>query len=129
MSHKSVSLRLLTSKQVRSAVVGWASNYGFYIIIDMHAAPFAQQGDQPFTGQEAAAPTDSNPDFYQASQFERGLWFLGNMTNRIHTNDNYRNVGMLEVVNEPVQNSDQVGAMISSYYPNAFSVCSPSSSP
>ena len=29
---------------------------------------------------------------------------------------------MLEVVNEPVQDSNQVGAMRSSYYPNAFSV-------
>ena len=73
-----------------------------YIIIDLHGAPFAQQGQQPFTGQMAATPSDSNPDFYQPSQYQRALSFLGNMTHYIHTNNAYRNVGMLEVVNEPL---------------------------
>lgn len=45
------------------------------------------------------------------------------MTTNIHSNDNFRNVGMLEIVNEPVQDSTQVGDMRSSYYPDAFSVC------
>jgi glucan endo-1,6-beta-glucosidase len=43
------------------------------------------------------------------------------MATNIHTNSNFRNVGMLEIVNEPVQNAGSVGAMRSSYYPNAFS--------
>ena len=47
------------------------------------------------------------------------------MANIIHTNNNYRNVGMIEVVNEPVSNSGSVGNMLSSYYPNAFSVSPP----
>ena len=32
-------------------ICGWASNYGFYIIIDLHGAPGAQVRQQPFTGQ------------------------------------------------------------------------------
>lgn len=55
-------------------------------------------------------------------QFERALKFLEWMANLIHTNNNYRNVGMLELVNEPIQNSGNVGSMRSTYYPNAFSV-------
>lgn len=64
------------------------------------------------------------PGFYVDYQFERALQFLEWMTTNIHSNDNFRNVGMLEIVNEPVQDSTQVGDMRSSYYPNAFSVCS-----
>ncbi|KAJ3107438.1 hypothetical protein HK100_003582 [Physocladia obscura] len=95
---------------------GWASDAGLYIIIDLHGAPYAQQPDQPFTGQYA--PT---AEFYQASQYERALEFLEWMTNIIHTNTNYRNVGMLEIVNEPLQNAaTQDASMLSSYYPNAF---------
>jgi len=96
-------------------ICGWASDQGFYIIIDLHGAPGAQVADNPDTGQYA--PT---PGFYVDYQFERALEFLEWMTTNIHTNNNFRNVGMLEIVNEPVQNSNSVGAMRSSYYPNAF---------
>lgn len=61
--------------------------------------------------------------FYVDYQFERALKFVEWMANLIHTNSNYRNVGMLELVNEPIQNPDSVGTMRSTYYPNAFSVC------
>ena len=40
------------------------------------------------------------------------------MTNIIHTNHKYRNVGMLEVVNEPVQYI--VTSMLQDYYPTAW---------
>ena len=43
------------------------------------------------------------------------------MTNIIHTNNAYRNVGMLEVVNEPVQNPSTVATMLQDYYPTAWS--------
>lgn len=43
------------------------------------------------------------------------------MTTRIHTNGNYTNVGMLEVVNEPLQGSSLTRSMISEYYPKAYS--------
>lgn len=44
------------------------------------------------------------------------------MTTNIHTNNNFRNVGMLEIVNEPIQDANQVASMRTSYYPNAFKV-------
>ena len=43
------------------------------------------------------------------------------MANIIHTNSNYRNVGMLEVVNEPLRGSNsQTDSMRSTYYPTAW---------
>ena len=39
------------------------------------------------------------------------------MTNLIHTNNNFRNVGMLEVVNEPISGES---TLVSDYYPNAY---------
>lgn len=45
------------------------------------------------------------------------------MTTNIHQNNAFRNVGMLEIVNEPIQDADQVSSMRTSYYPNAFKVC------
>ncbi|KAL3491054.1 glucan endo-1,6-beta-glucosidase B [Aspergillus germanicus] len=96
-------------------VCGWASDVGMYIIIDLHGAPGAQQPNQPFTGQYA-----STPGFYQDYQYDRALEFLEWMTITIHQNNNFRNVGMLELVNEPLQNADQVASMRMSYYPDAF---------
>ena len=46
------------------------------------------------------------------------------MTNIIHTQNSFRNVGMLEVVNEPIGiNADSAAAadMIKNYYPTAWS--------
>ena len=46
------------------------------------------------------------------------------MTNVIHTHNSFRNVGMLEVVNEPIGvNADSAAAadMIKNYYPIAWS--------
>ncbi|KAL4981399.1 glucan endo-1,6-beta-glucosidase B [Aspergillus falconensis] len=96
-------------------VCGWASDAGMYIIMDLHGAPGAQEPEQPFTGQYA-----STPGFYQDYQYDRALEFLEWMTANIHQNNKFRNVGMLEIVNEPVQNPDQVSSMVNSYYPNAF---------
>lgn len=48
------------------------------------------------------------------------------MATNIHTNNNFRNVGMLEIVNEPLQDPNQVESMRTSYYPNAFKVSHPS---
>ena len=47
-----------------------------------------------------------SPGFYIDYQYERAYEFLGWMTNMIHTNDSHRNVGMLEIVNEPEQGQD-----------------------
>lgn len=117
-------------------ICDWAADVGFYIIIDLHGAPGAQVPQNPFTGQvsESAfflycivvadlliqyAPTAG---FYVDYQYERALEFLEWMTQNIHTNNAFRNVGMIEIVNEPLQNPDQVASMRTSYYPNAFKV-------
>ncbi|KAF7587160.1 hypothetical protein BBP40_007668 [Aspergillus hancockii] len=96
---------------------GWASDAGLYIIIDLHGAPAAQVAQNSFTGQ--FAPT---PGFYNDYDYNRALNFLEWMATNIHTNDNFRNVGMLEVLNEPLQNPDMTASLRSSYYPNAFNV-------
>ncbi|KAL2866207.1 glycoside hydrolase family 5 protein [Aspergillus lucknowensis] len=101
--------------QYLEQVVGWASGAGMYIIMDLHGAPGAQQPNQPFTGQYA--PTAG---FYQDFQYERALEFVEWMTTTIHQNEKFRNVGMIELVNEPVQDVDQAATMRSSYYPDAF---------
>jgi hypothetical protein len=41
------------------------------------------------------------------------------MTRNIHTNSNFRNVGMIEVVNEPERNAPW--SLVSQYYPTAWS--------
>jgi glucan endo-1,6-beta-glucosidase len=45
------------------------------------------------------------------------------MANRIHTNDAYGNVGMLQVMNEPVHSGDypsEAANMVSNFYPQAL---------
>lgn len=42
------------------------------------------------------------------------------MTDAAHTNTNFASVGTIEIVNEPLQNSDQVTEMIQQYYPDAY---------
>ncbi|KAJ1557696.1 hypothetical protein HK405_015385 [Cladochytrium tenue] len=96
-------------------VCGYASDRGLYIIIDLHGAPGAQVEENADTGQYA--PT---PGFFVSYQYDRALQFLAWMTNLIHTTNSMRNVGMLEIVNEPVRNSTYYPTMISSYYPNAL---------
>ena len=46
-------------------VCGWARDYGFYIIIDLHGAPGGQVAQQPFTGQVSShriAPPPAHVD-------------------------------------------------------------------
>ena len=118
-------------------ICGWASNAGFYIsklslllcfslcehllisnviVIDMHGAPGAQVKENSFTGQYA-----SSSGFYVNWQFDRGVKFLTWLTQNIHSNNNFRNVGMIGIVNEPVQDSGTAATMRSQFYPNAFS--------
>ncbi|THC99686.1 hypothetical protein EYZ11_000847 [Aspergillus tanneri] len=99
---------------------GWASDAGMYIIVDLHGAPGAQTPKNAFTGQYAP-----EPGFYNSGQYERALQFLEWMAQKVHQSDSFRNVGMLEVVNEPVQNEGQTATMRSEYYPKAFDVCDP----
>jgi hypothetical protein len=43
------------------------------------------------------------------------------MANAIHTHTQFRNVGMLEILNEPIQDTSKTGSMLSSFYPGAYS--------
>lgn len=97
-------------------VCEWAAEAGLYVIIDLHGAPGAQVANNSFTGIIA-----NQPGFYVDWQFSRALDFLSYLTTEIHSNDAYRTVGMIEIVNEPVRSS-QALTMISSYYPEAFDV-------
>ncbi|KAL8853006.1 MAG: hypothetical protein Q9221_002154 [Calogaya cf. arnoldii] len=99
-------------------ICGWASDAGFYIIIDLHGAPGAQVAGNPSTGQNA-----SSPGFYVDWQYERAYKFLEWMTSIIQNKANtaYRNVGMLEIVNEPLQSiNSQTDSMRKTYYPTAW---------
>lgn len=98
---------------------GWASDAGLYIVIDLHGLPGAQTPNNSFTGQYV-----TNASFYQDYQYDRAVDFLGWMTTKIHQSDQFRNVGMLEIVNEPVQKADKANSMRSNYYPGAFKVSS-----
>lgn len=105
------------------AVVGKAADLGLYVIIDFHGAPGGQQQDA-FTGQ-----MNVPAGFYNAYNFGRAEKWLSWMTNRIHTNNAYRSVGMIEVLNEPVSRHDGGGrypapgedpGLVQSYYPDAL---------
>jgi len=39
------------------------------------------------------------------------------MTNLIHTKSQFRNVGMIEILNEPVQDTSKTGSMLNTFYP------------
>ncbi|CAD6449029.1 fd732be6-2ce2-44fd-9039-4ab52b6fba1e [Sclerotinia trifoliorum] len=92
-----------------------AANAGFYIIIDMHGAPGAQVAYNADTGQNA--PT---PGFYVDYQYARGEKFVSWLATNIHQNNALRNVGMIGIVNEPVQDAGKAADMISTYYPAAY---------
>ncbi|KAH8171776.1 cellulase (glycosyl hydrolase family 5) domain-containing protein [Sarocladium implicatum] len=103
-------------------VVQKAADLGIYVIIDFHGAPGAQQEDA-FTGQ-----IKKPAGFFTDDNFNRAEKWLSWMTTRIHTNDAYKTVGMIEVLNEPVSNHDgdrypapgQVPGLLQSYYPGAL---------
>ncbi|KAL4778503.1 glucan endo-1,6-beta-glucosidase B [Aspergillus varians] len=96
-------------------ICDWAGDAGLYIIIDLHGAPGAQEAEQPFTGQYA--PTAG---FYEDYQYDRALEFVEWITKKSHQDNKFRNVGMLEIVNEPLRNPSKVSSMRTSYYPDAY---------
>ncbi|KAJ5497704.1 Glycoside hydrolase superfamily [Penicillium expansum] len=93
---------------------GWASDKGLYIIMDLHGAPGAQTANNSFTGQYV-----SETGFYTDYNYERALKWLEWMVDLVHQTDEMRNVGMLEIVNEPVRNKGKASSMRSKYYPQA----------
>lgn len=55
--------------------------------------------------------------WFNTDQFERTYKFLEWMTERIHSNDAYRNVGMLETMNEPDREYEN---LVTEFYPAAW---------
>uniref|UniRef100_A0A8H7K9G3 glucan 1,3-beta-glucosidase n=1 Tax=Bionectria ochroleuca TaxID=29856 RepID=A0A8H7K9G3_BIOOC len=99
-------------------LVGWCREAGLYVIMDLHGGPGSQYPNQQFTGHGV-----DYPGFYTAENYERAIKFLEWMADRIHTTPNYWNVGMLQVMNEPVHASGysaEAADMIANYYPKAL---------
>lgn len=99
-------------------VVGNCTQLGLYVIMDLHGGPGSQFPGQQYTGHAV-----DSPGFYTADNYERAYKFLEWMTERVHTNSAYFNVGMLQVINEPVHAGDypsQAADMIANYYPTAW---------
>lgn len=64
------------------------------------------------------------PGFYTYENYERALKFLEWMALRIHSNQNYRTVGVIQVMNEPVHSSNypsEAADMVETFYPAAYS--------
>jgi glucan endo-1,6-beta-glucosidase len=100
-------------------VVGNCTELGLYVIMDLHGGPGSQ-----FPGQQYTGHVVDSPGFYTQDNYERAYKFLEWMTERVHTNPAYFNVGMLQVINEPVHAGDygsQAADMIANYYPTAWS--------
>lgn len=99
-------------------IVGNCTELGIYVIMDLHGGPGSQ-----FPGQQYTGHVLSSPGFYTGDNYERAYKFLEWMTERAHTNPAYFNVGMLQVINEPVHAGDypsQAANMIANYYPGAW---------
>ncbi|KAI0439424.1 glycoside hydrolase superfamily [Xylaria telfairii] len=99
-------------------VVGNCTQLGLYVIMDLHGGPGSQ-----FPGQQYTGHVVDSPGFYTADNYERAYKFLEWMTERVHTNSAYFNVGMLQVINEPVHAGDypsQAADMVANYYPTAW---------
>ncbi|KAM0750485.1 glycoside hydrolase, partial [Meredithblackwellia eburnea MCA 4105] len=92
----------------------WAKQAGLWIILDLHGAPGAQVDYQPFTGQYTKA------GFYQESNYQKACQALSNWTTMVHTVDDFSNVVMIQVLNEPIQSKpDEIPGLLDSYYPAA----------
>ncbi|KAF2631708.1 glycoside hydrolase family 5 protein [Macroventuria anomochaeta] len=93
-------------------VVGLAGSHNISVILDLHGAPGVQAPNNAFTGH-----TTENTGFYSPDNYNRACTFLRNMTERIHTHDQYKTTFILEVLNEPEPNH---ASLISSCYPKAY---------
>ncbi|KAK8151162.1 glucan endo-1,6-beta-glucosidase B [Phyllosticta citrichinensis] len=96
---------------------GWASDAGLYIIIDLHGLPGRQVANNAFTGDY-----QSTTGFYQ-SDYESGraYEFLAWMTNQTHTNTAFRNVGTIEIANEPKrEDSGDTQWLVQHFYGSAI---------
>ncbi|CCF37428.1 endo-beta-1,6-glucanase [Colletotrichum higginsianum] len=94
---------------------GWASDRGFYIILDQHGAPGAQVARNSFTGQFS-----QSPGFYNDYQYGRSIKFLEFLRKLAHDHSELRNVGTIQLVNEPTNWDSSVQSLRSTFYKNAY---------
>jgi glucan endo-1,6-beta-glucosidase len=73
--------------------------------------------NQPFTGQY-----NPNADFYNDYNYGRAVEWLRWITEIVHTDDAYRSVGMIQVINEPLHWDSAVDSLRSSFYVDAYNV-------
>lgn len=106
---------------------GWATAANMNIIIDHHGAPGSQVPKNADTGHYVLDDQWGPNNFFTDANFERGLKFLEWMTTQIHAYKEFANVFAIQVINEPVQNSDSdsrttawTTKMRQEFYPNAY---------
>ncbi|KAI0734016.1 family 5 hypothetical beta glucosidase from glycoside dehydrogenase [Fomitopsis betulina] len=75
---------------------------GIQVILDHHALPGVQAGDQTFTGN----CTDT-PLFYTDYNYQRALVWTAVMTSLVHLDPAFSSVFAIEAVNEPIMNADE----------------------
>ncbi|GAA6044344.1 hypothetical protein JCM8097_004580 [Rhodosporidiobolus ruineniae] len=100
------------SMKYLTQVLGWAKAAGLYVILDLHAAPGVQVPNQSFTGREM-----NTTGFFSDANYQRAYDCLANWTTMAHTEESWSTVAMIEVVNEPLQDSST--NLTSVYYPGA----------
>ncbi|GAA5987199.1 hypothetical protein JCM11641_006057 [Rhodosporidiobolus odoratus] len=96
-------------------VLRWAKRAGLDVILDFHAAPGSQSVNETFTGQKTVVP-----GFFSDYNYGRAYKVLQNWTRLAHTDPDFSTVVMIEVVNEPKQDSST--NLTSVYYPQAQKV-------
>ncbi|KAJ9285713.1 CAZyme family GH5 [Paecilomyces variotii] len=99
-------------------VCRWAAAAGMYVILDLHGMPGVQTPNQAFTGRYTpnTAFYESDPDAERAYTFFE--WIIEN----IHSSDDFSNVGTVEIINEPLQNTvnAQTSWLVKTFYPTAI---------
>lgn len=95
--------------------------------MDHHGAPGSQVPANADTGHYVPDDKWGPGNFFSPENYERGLKFLEWITTQIHTLPEFANVGAIQVINEPVQNSDKdertkqwTDSMRRDFYPAAY---------
>ncbi|CCM02655.1 uncharacterized protein FIBRA_04759 [Fibroporia radiculosa] len=75
---------------------------GIQAILDHHALPGVQTGDQSFTGN-----CTDNVEFYTDYNYQRALVWTAVMTSLTHLDPNFDSVFAIEAVNEPIMDANE----------------------
>ncbi|KAI5459846.1 glycoside hydrolase superfamily [Mariannaea sp. PMI_226] len=86
----------------------WALEKGLYVILDLHGGPGVQTPNQQFTGHGVG---DDDVKFYTQENYERAYKWIEWITNAVYDSPEiFGNVGMIELINEPLRNDQNGGA-------------------